>query len=227
MAPPFYVPLDPDPGRSRGFQPGNGHYGIDYNAWTHSEVFASADGWVIRVADEPGGYGLLVELGHADGWVTRYGHLERWLVQAGQDVRAGDLIAYSDNTGGSTGPHLHFETRVGGSAVDPDLVLVPGRPHDQRPPPPPPPPPTIPEDHAMLVYQTLDTPPGAHSAWLWYGNAVVAITNELVQSLPADPVCAYAQVPYSVHEAIVAATSSSAAVELVGVLEPELAADTD
>ena len=69
-------------------------------------------GWV-------SGYGYAVYINHADGRQTRYGHLSKVLVKVGQTVTQGQKIALSGNTGRSTGPHLHFEIRIGGSAVNP------------------------------------------------------------------------------------------------------------
>ena len=69
-------------------------------------------GWV-------SGYGYAVYINHADGRQTRYGHLSKVLVKVGQTVDQGQKIAYSGNTGRSTGPHLHFEIRINGTAVNP------------------------------------------------------------------------------------------------------------
>jgi murein DD-endopeptidase MepM/ murein hydrolase activator NlpD len=66
-----------------------------------------------------GGYGNLVVVGHAGGVATAYGHNTSVTVGQGQHVAQGQLIAYSGNTGNSTGPHVHFEVRVNGAAVDP------------------------------------------------------------------------------------------------------------
>jgi murein DD-endopeptidase MepM/ murein hydrolase activator NlpD len=94
------------------------HLGVDLAAPTGTPVFATADGVVGR-AGASGGYGLSIALEHAAGMETRYGHLSRLNVTAGQRVRKGDVIGFVGSTGLSTGPHLHYETRVNGRAVNP------------------------------------------------------------------------------------------------------------
>lgn len=94
------------------------HAGVDFAAPAGTPVVAAAAG-VVRVAGRHGGYGLLVVLDHGDGIQTRYAHASRLLVAAGQAVARGQLIALVGSTGRSTGPHLHFEVRVGGVAQDP------------------------------------------------------------------------------------------------------------
>jgi murein DD-endopeptidase MepM/ murein hydrolase activator NlpD len=66
---------------------------------------------------------LFVLLDHPDGYQSLYGHASRLLVAVGDSVRAGQVVALSGSTGRSTGPHLHFEVRVGGRAVDPRTVV--------------------------------------------------------------------------------------------------------
>ena len=94
------------------------HTGIDLAAATGTPVFATAMG-VVTNAGWRGSYGLLVQLDHANSHQTRYGHLSRLAVQPGQIVEPGQLIGYVGSTGRSTGPHLHYEVRIGGKAVDP------------------------------------------------------------------------------------------------------------
>ncbi|HEY0623594.1 M23 family metallopeptidase [Sphingomonas sp.] len=94
------------------------HYGIDIPGRAGTPVLA-ADGGVVRFAGRAGGYGNLVEIAHADGLATRYGHLARILVPAGATVTRGETIALMGSTGRSTGNHLHFELRAGGRALDP------------------------------------------------------------------------------------------------------------
>jgi murein DD-endopeptidase MepM/ murein hydrolase activator NlpD len=95
-----------------------GHKGIDMAAPTGTPVYAPADG-VVSKAEWFGAYGNFIAIGHGSELETRYGHLSRMAVSAGQRVRKGDLIGYVGSTGRSTGPHLHYEVRVAGVAVDP------------------------------------------------------------------------------------------------------------
>ncbi len=98
-----------------------GHTGIDYDAPVGTTVIAAASGSVI-VADSfgwNGGYGKTILIDVGGGKTLRYGHLSSVQVSAGQHVAQGQVIALSGNSGRSTGPHLHFELRVNGRAVDP------------------------------------------------------------------------------------------------------------
>jgi murein DD-endopeptidase MepM/ murein hydrolase activator NlpD len=94
------------------------HTGIDFRAETGTPVIATAPGEVDE-AGRQGGYGNMVEIDHGGGIATRYGHLSIISVQPGMKIAAGDVIGYAGSTGRSTGPHLHYETRVNGTAVDP------------------------------------------------------------------------------------------------------------
>jgi murein DD-endopeptidase MepM/ murein hydrolase activator NlpD len=94
------------------------HRGLDIPAPHGAAVRAAAAG-VVRAAGWRGGYGLLVEIAHRDGAVTRYGHLSAIHVRAGQPVAQGEVIARIGSTGRATGDHLHFEYRLVGEAVDP------------------------------------------------------------------------------------------------------------
>jgi murein DD-endopeptidase MepM/ murein hydrolase activator NlpD len=101
-----------------GWRWGRMHEGIDLAVGNGTSVVASASGTVI-VAGWLGGYGNLVVVDHGNGVATAYGHNTSVTVGVGQSVAQGQLIAYSGNTGHSTGPHVHFEVRVNGTPVDP------------------------------------------------------------------------------------------------------------
>lgn len=94
------------------------HKGVDWAVPIGTTVVASNAGTVTK-AGWASGYGYAVYIRHADGRETRYGHLSKVLVSVGQTVEQGQKIALSGNTGRSTGPHLHFEIRIGGTAVNP------------------------------------------------------------------------------------------------------------
>ncbi len=100
------------------------HKGIDIGAPAGTPIAAAADG-VVTWAGERGGYGRLVVIDHGDGVETRYAHQSRLDVVPGQRVTAGQTIGAVGSTGRSTGPHLHFEVRLGGEAVDPLQWLQP------------------------------------------------------------------------------------------------------
>jgi murein DD-endopeptidase MepM/ murein hydrolase activator NlpD len=98
------------------------HTGIDWAMPIGTPVHAWKDG-AVKLAQWIQGYGYLVILEHPNDMLTYYAHLSRFRVGAGQSVKAGDVIAYSGNTGNSTGPHLHFEIREKGVLTDPLAVL--------------------------------------------------------------------------------------------------------
>ncbi|WP_417689563.1 M23 family metallopeptidase [Roseibium sp.] len=100
------------------------HTGMDFKAPYGARVYSAAPGTVIH-AGRKGGYGKLVEIRHANGLVTRYAHLSRLQVAEGDHVTAGDVIGHVGSTGRSTGPHLHYEIRIGNEALDPaDFVAA-------------------------------------------------------------------------------------------------------
>lgn len=94
------------------------HKGVDWAVSTGTSVYASCGGTVAK-AGWGSGYGYVVYINHEDGRQTRYGHLSKVLVKAGQTVKQGERIALSGNTGVSTGPHLHFEILINGTQVNP------------------------------------------------------------------------------------------------------------
>jgi murein DD-endopeptidase MepM/ murein hydrolase activator NlpD len=110
------------------------HEGIDYAAGTGTPVKSVADGTVVR-AGVAGGYGKLVEIRHADGVVTRYGHLSAIAagLRPGAHVAQGQVVGAVGATGLATGPHLHYELRVNGRATDPrKLPRGTGKPIDDE-----------------------------------------------------------------------------------------------
>jgi len=101
-----------------GYRWGSMHEGIDIAAPEGTPIRAAASGAVILAA-YTGGYGNYTCLDHGGGLSTCYGHQSGFAVSSGSSVSQGDIIGYVGSTGHSTGPHLHFEVRVGGAAVDP------------------------------------------------------------------------------------------------------------
>jgi murein DD-endopeptidase MepM/ murein hydrolase activator NlpD len=101
------------------------HTGLDFRAASGDPVRATANGKVAS-SGWAGGYGRMVEIDHGNGLSTRYGHLSEILVKVGDPVRIGQVIGEVGSTGRSTGPHLHYETRIDGEAVDPQKFLRAG-----------------------------------------------------------------------------------------------------
>jgi murein DD-endopeptidase MepM/ murein hydrolase activator NlpD len=101
------------------------HTGLDFRAQTGDPVRATANGKVIN-SGWSGGYGRMVEIDHGNGLSTRYGHLSQIDVKVGDVVKIGQVIGEVGSTGRSTGPHLHYETRIDGEAVDPQKFLRAG-----------------------------------------------------------------------------------------------------
>ena len=123
---------NPDIYKKWGFP---GHNGIDYGIPNGTQVKSAASGTISQVSFENGGYGNYVRIAHQDGsrnYYTYYAHLASAAVAAGQNVEAGQLIGYSNNTGASTGPHLHFGLKIDGENpaykgyVDPMPYLTSG-----------------------------------------------------------------------------------------------------
>ena len=101
------------------------HTGLDFRAGTGDPVRATANGKVVS-SGWAGGYGRMVEIDHGNGLSTRYGHLSEIGVKVGDQIRIGQVIGAVGSTGRSTGPHLHYETRIDGEAVDPQKFLRAG-----------------------------------------------------------------------------------------------------
>src|SRR5215217_1310752 len=110
--------------KTSGFGPrgGRNHDGVDIAAPSGTPVHAAACG-VVTTRGVQSGYGNIVCIDHGSGFTTCYAHLSGFNVRNGQQVHAGDVIGYVGTTGHSTGPHLHFETRVNGQARNPEPYL--------------------------------------------------------------------------------------------------------
>lgn len=94
------------------------HEGMDFTAPTGTDIYATGNGKVVYSGWRQG-YGETVEVDHGYNYITRYAHCSKRLVKVGQEVKRGDIIALVGSTGKSTGPHLHYEVRYNGKAVDP------------------------------------------------------------------------------------------------------------
>lgn len=114
---PFGRRSDPFHGRARQ------HKGVDFAAKRGTEIVAVAAG-VVTWSGRKSGYGWTVEVSHADGYVTLYAHNQRNLVQVGDLVQRGQVIAEVGSTGRSTGPHLHFEVKKDGRQVNPATYIA-------------------------------------------------------------------------------------------------------
>jgi murein DD-endopeptidase MepM/ murein hydrolase activator NlpD len=99
------------------------HFGTDLRLNVGDNVVAAFSGKVRIIEYEARGYGNYIVIRHDNGLETVYGHLSAVLVNLNQKVKAGELIAYGGNTGHSTGPHLHFETRYLGNAINPATII--------------------------------------------------------------------------------------------------------
>ena len=102
------------------------HTGLDFRAETGTPARATGAGRVVS-AEYSGGYGNMVEIDHGNGVTTRYGHLLSYTVAPGERVEAGQIVGLTGSTGRSTGPHLHYETRIGGEPVNPARFLQAGK----------------------------------------------------------------------------------------------------
>lgn len=102
------------------------HSGMDFRAPTGMPAKVTAPGVVVK-AGWNGGYGRMVEVDHGNGFATRYGHLSKISVTVGERLNAGDVIGKTGSSGRSTGPHLHYEIRHNGEAIDPLRFLRVGK----------------------------------------------------------------------------------------------------
>lgn len=121
----YYMPCPGKINSNYGYRAkfGRMHKGVDLHIRMNDTIRAAFDGKVRLTNYEAKGYGNYVILRHPNGLETVYGHLNRFLVKPNQVVRAGDPIALGGNTGRSTGPHLHFETRFMGYAINPNAIF--------------------------------------------------------------------------------------------------------
>jgi murein DD-endopeptidase MepM/ murein hydrolase activator NlpD len=99
------------------------HEGLDVGAPSGTAVHAPADG-IVTFSGEKAGFGKFVQIDHGYGIETIYAHNSALTVRAGQKVKRGALLSAVGNTGHSTGPHLHYEVRVNGIAVDPLYFIL-------------------------------------------------------------------------------------------------------
>ena len=106
-----------------GWRWGKMHKGIDLKLQTGDTVRAAFTGKISTTAYQARGYGYYVKIRHVNGLETVYGHLSKILVKPGEVVKAGDAIALGGNTGRSTGPHLHFETKIMGMTINPAEIF--------------------------------------------------------------------------------------------------------
>lgn len=102
------------------------HAGIDFRAAMGDPIRATAAGTVVK-AGWNGGYGRMVEIDHGNGFSTRFAHMSKVKVKVGQAIAVGDVVGNVGSSGRSTGPHLHYEVRRNGDAIDPLRFLRAGR----------------------------------------------------------------------------------------------------
>ena len=113
-----------DPFSGEGEAHNEFHSGVDISAAMGTSVHAAADGIVEYAANVGDGYGKMVIIDHGNGLQTRYAHLSRFEVIPGQEIRRGEILGFSGNTGRVTSPHLHYEVRQGGLPINPYKFLT-------------------------------------------------------------------------------------------------------
>lgn len=99
------------------------HYGVDIKAQTGDTIYAAFDGKIRVRSFERRGYGYYIVIRHVNGLETVYGHLSKFLIEENDFVKSGQPIGLAGNTGRSTGPHLHFETRFLGKPINPNFII--------------------------------------------------------------------------------------------------------
>lgn len=121
----YHMPCPGKPTSNYGYRArfGRMHKGIDLHIRSNDTIYAAFDGKVRLTNYEARGYGNYVIIRHPNDLETVYGHLNKFLVKPDQVVKAGDPIALGGSTGRSTGPHLHFETRYMGYAINPSAIF--------------------------------------------------------------------------------------------------------
>lgn len=100
------------------------HTGLDIAFSPGTPIIVAANGTVVKAEYDPNGYGFYVVVRHRYGFYTLYGHMQRYTVKVGQELSQGDLLGYMGSSGRVTGPHLHFEVRIGTEVVDPMRYLT-------------------------------------------------------------------------------------------------------
>lgn len=118
------VPSSTNVSSNFGWRWGRPHQGIDIAARVGANIVAAQDGVVVYAGDEIGGYGNITVIAHRGGYFTVYAHAERNFTREGQRVHRGQVIATVGMTGRTYGPHLHFEVRKNGEAIDPEKYLA-------------------------------------------------------------------------------------------------------
>jgi hypothetical protein len=106
-----------------GLRRASWHYGIDFRVKVGVPVYAAFDGIVRVIGYERRGFGRFLVIRHTNGLESVYAHLSRTFFNLGEEVKSGEVIGYGGNTGRSTAPHLHFELRYAGNAINPNLVF--------------------------------------------------------------------------------------------------------
>lgn len=106
-----------------GLRRASWHYGIDLRVKVGTPVYAAFDGITRIIGYERRGFGRFVVIRHANGFESLYAHLSRTNIRLGEEVKAGDIIGTGGNSGRSTAPHLHFEIRYAGNAIDPNMIF--------------------------------------------------------------------------------------------------------
>lgn len=108
-----------------GYRPqfGRMHYGVDLKVYTGDTIYSAFDGKVRLKKFDANGYGYYIVIRHKNGLETLYAHLSKQLVNINQEVKSGQPIGLGGNTGRSFGSHLHFETRILGEALNPELLF--------------------------------------------------------------------------------------------------------